>query len=140
MSSLTIDVVSAENEIYSGEATFVSLPGEQGDLGIYPNHAPLITKIKPGVVTIKKDGSDDDETIFVAGGILEVQPQSITVLADTAIRAEDLDEDRLLEAQKKAQEELSKLENTEQIATVENELAVLAAEIATVRKLKKRQI
>ena len=79
----------------------------------------------------------DDETIFVAGGILEVQPQSITVLADTAIRAEDLDEDRLLEAQKKAQEELSKLENTEQIASVENELAVLAAEIATVRKLKK---
>ena len=108
-------------------------------MGIYPNHAPLITKIKPGVVTIKKDGSDD-ETIFVAGGILEVQPQSITVLADTAIRAEDLDEDRLLEAQKKAQEELSKLENTEQIASVENELAVLAAEIATVRKLKKRQI
>ena len=139
MSSLTVDVVSAENEIYSGEATFVSLPGEQGDLGIYPNHAPLITKIKPGVVTIKKDGSND-ETIFVAGGILEVQPRSITVLADTAIRAEDLDEGRLLDAQKKAQEELSKLENTEQIASVENELAVLAAEIATVRKLKKRQI
>ena len=79
MSSLTIDVVSAENEIYSGEATFVSLPGEQGDLGIYPNHAPLITKIKPGVVTIKKDGSDD-ETIFVAGGILEVQQNLLQFL------------------------------------------------------------
>jgi len=90
--TIHVDVVSAEQSIFSGEAEFVVLPGEAGELGIYPRHTPLITRIKPGVVTITPAGGGNKETIFVAGGILEVQPKVITVLADTAIRAHDLDE------------------------------------------------
>src|SRR3982751_4770943 len=91
-STIHVDVVSAEEMIFSGEAEFVALPGEAGELGIYPSHTPLITRIKPGAVRIKVPGRADEEFVFVAGGILEVQPKGVTVLADTAIRGADLDE------------------------------------------------
>ena len=95
--TIHIDVVSAEESIFSGEAEFVVLPGETGELGIYPKHAPLITRIKPGSVRIKVPGQAEEELVFVAGGVLEVQPDVITVLADTAIRGHDLDEAKALE-------------------------------------------
>src|SRR6188474_2807597 len=100
--TIHVDVVSAEESIYSGEAKFVVLPGEAGELGIYPRHTPLITRIKPGVVRIQPAGGGEEQLIFVAGGILEVQPKAITVLADTAIRGQDLDEAKALEAKKQA--------------------------------------
>src|SRR3954466_14517231 len=101
-STIHVDVVSAEESIFSGEAEFVVLPGEAGELGIYPRHTPLITRIKPGTVRIKPAGGGEEETIFVAGGILEVQPAIVTVLADTAIRGHDLDEAKATEALKAA--------------------------------------
>src|SRR3970040_3159804 len=102
--TIHVDVVSAEESIFSGEAEFVVLPGEAGELGIYPNHTPLITRIRPGSVRIKVPGQTEEELVFVAGGVLEVQPGVLTVLADTAIRGHDLDEAKALEAQKRAQE------------------------------------
>src|SRR6187431_1975157 len=102
--TLHVDVVSAEEQIYSGEAEFVVLPGEAGELGIYPRHTPLITRIKPGAVRIKVPGQAEEEFVFVAGGILEVQPKLVTVLADTAIRGKDLDEAKATEALKQAEE------------------------------------
>src|SRR6267142_3508910 len=102
-----VDVVSAEASIYSGEAEFVVLPGEAGELGIYPKHTPLITRIKPGSVRIKPAGGGEEELVFVAGGILEVQPQVVTVLADTAIRGGDLDEAKAQEAQQRAKEAMA---------------------------------
>ncbi len=135
--TIHVDVVSAESEIFSGEAEFVVLPGEAGELGIYPRHAPLITRIKPGAVRIKKtDG--EEELVFVAGGILEVQPKVITVLADTAIRGHDLDEAKANEALKKAEEARAKAQDKQEIAAVEGELAMLAAQLAAIRKLRKR--
>jgi F-type H+-transporting ATPase subunit epsilon len=137
--TIHVDVVSAEEAIYSGEAEFVVLPGEEGELGIYPKHTPLITRIKPGTVRIKPAGGGEEELIFVAGGILEVQPNLITVLADTAIRGHDLDEAKATEAHKRAQENLSnrtgKLEYAQAIA----ELAEAAAQIAAIRKLRQRK-
>src|ERR1700688_2962717 len=102
--TIHVDVVSAEESIFSGEAEFVVLPGEVGELGIYPRHTPLITRIKPGSVRIKVPGQTEEELVFVAGGVLEVQPGVITVLADTAIRGHDLDEAKAVEAQQRARE------------------------------------
>ncbi len=132
--TIQLDVVSAEKEIFSGEAEFVILPGEAGDLGIHPRHTPLITSIKAGPVRIKMPDVDKEDHIFVAGGILEVQPSLITVLADTAIRAEDLDEERAIAARKKAEEALKKAANKQEIATVEAELAMLKAQLAMIRR------
>jgi F-type H+-transporting ATPase subunit epsilon len=134
--TLHIDVVSAEESIYSGEAEFVVLPGEAGELGIYPRHTPLITRIRPGAVRIKPAGGGEEQFIFVAGGILEVQPTLITVLADTAIRGHDLDEAKAAEALRKAEEARRNAQDKEEIATVEAELATLAAQIAAIRKLR----
>src|SRR5678809_167836 len=106
--TIHVDVVSAEASIYSGEAEFVVLPGEMGELGIYPRHTPLITRIKPGSVRIKPAGGGEEELIFVAGGILEVQPRVITVLADTAIRGADLDEAKASEALQNAKEAMER--------------------------------
>src|SRR3954470_15625653 len=106
MATLHVDVVSAEEQIFSGEARFVALPGEMGELGIYPRHTPLITRIKPGAVRIQRADSDEEEFVFVAGGILEVQPGAVTVLADTAIRGKDLDEAKATSAKKRAEEAL----------------------------------
>ncbi len=135
--TIHVDVVSAEASIFSGEAEFVVLPGEAGELGIYPRHTPLITRIKPGAVRIQKPGGEE-ELIFVAGGILEVQPKVITVLADTAIRGHDLDEAKANEAIKKAEEARAKAKDKQEIAVVEGELAMLAAQLAAIRKLRKR--
>ena len=136
--TIHIDVVSAEQEIYSGEAEFVVLPGEVGELGIYPRHIPLITRIKPGAVRIKTAGGGEEQLIFVAGGILEVQPKVITVLADTAIRGADLDEAKANEALKRAEEARAKAKDKQELATVEGELSMLAAQLAAIRKLRKR--
>jgi F-type H+-transporting ATPase subunit epsilon len=136
-STIHVDVVSAEASIFSGEAEFVVLPGESGELGIYPRHTPLITRIKPGAVRIKKPGGEE-ELVFVAGGILEVQPKVITVLADTAIRGADLDEAKASEAIKKAEEARRNAKDKQEIATVEGELSMLAAQLAAIRKLRKR--
>jgi F-type H+-transporting ATPase subunit epsilon len=136
--TLHVDVVSAEASIYSGEAEFVVLPGEAGELGIYPRHTPLITRIKPGVVVITPPGGGEKQSIFVAGGILEVQPKVVTVLADTAIRGADLDEAKANEALKKAEEARRNAKDKQEIATVESELATLAAQLAAIRKLRKK--
>jgi len=136
--TIQVDVVSAEESIFSGEATFVVLPGEAGELGIYPRHIPLITRIKPGAVRIQKpDGTE--ELVFVAGGILEVQPKVVTVLADTAIRGADLDEAKANEALKKAEEARRSARDKQEVAAVEAELATLAAQLAAIRKLRQRK-
>ena len=137
MATLHVDVVSAEGSIFSGEAKFVALPGEMGELGIYPRHTPLITRIRPGAVRIQKPGGEE-ELIFVAGGILEVQPALVTVLADTAIRGHDLDEAKALEAKKRADEALRSAKDKQEIAVVEGELAMLAAQLAAIRRLRKK--
>ena len=136
--TIHVDVVSAEESIFSGEAEFVVLPGEAGELGIYPRHTPLITRIKPGAVRITPAGGGDEQLIFVAGGILEVQPKVITVLADTAIRGADLDEAKASEALKRAEETRRTATDKAEIATVEGELAMLAAQLAAIRKLRKK--
>ena len=133
--TLQVDVVSAEESIFSGEATFVVLPGEAGELGIYPRHIPLITRIRPGSVRIQKpDGTE--ELVFVAGGILEVQPKVVTVLADTAVRGADLDEAKANEALRKAEEARRSARDKQEVAAVEAELASLAAQLAAIRKLR----
>ena len=136
--TIHVDVVSAEEQIFSGDAEFVVLPGEAGELGIYPRHTPLITRIRPGSVRIKLPDAQEEQLIFVAGGILEVQPNVVTVLADTAIRANDLDEAKALDAQRRAEEARRTATEKEEIATVEGELAMLAAQLAAIRRLRKR--
>ena len=136
--TIHVDVVSAEESIFSGEAEFVVLPGEAGELGIYPRHTPLITRIKAGAVRIKPAGGGEEQLIFVAGGILEVQPKVITVLADTAIRGGDLDEAKANEALKRAEEARAKAKDKQELATVEGELSTLAAQLAAIRKLRKK--
>jgi len=133
-----VDVVSAEESVFGGEAEFVVLPGEAGELGIYPRHAPLITRIKPGVVRIRVPGRSDEELVFVAGGILEVQPHVVTVLADTAIRGHDLDEAKSNEALKRAEEARRNATDKMEIAKVEAEISILAAQLAAIRKLRSR--
>jgi F-type H+-transporting ATPase subunit epsilon len=137
--TIHIDVVSAEESIYAGEAEFVVLPGEAGELGIYPRHTPLITRIKPGEVRIKPAGGGEEELIFVAGGILEVQPKAITVLADTAIRGQDLDEAKALEAKREAEEALQNRTGKLEVAKAQAELATALAQIAAIQKLRKRR-
>src|SRR5215217_4972373 len=131
--TIHVDVVSAEESIFSGEARFVALPGEAGELGIYPRHTPLITRVKPGSVRIEKpDG--DEEFVFIAGGILEVQPNRVTVLSDTAIRGADLDEEKASEAKAIAEEALRNAKSEIDIARAQSELAVAVAEMAALRK------
>jgi F-type H+-transporting ATPase subunit epsilon len=138
MATLHVDVVSAEESIFSGEAKFVALPGELGELGIYPRHTPLITRIKPGAVRILRADNDQEEFVFVAGGILEVQPGTVTVLADTAIRGTDLDEAKAVEAQKLAEEALKNAKSELDQAKIQNELVSLAAQVAALRRFMKK--
>ena len=135
--TIHVDVVSAESLIFSGEAEFVALPGESGELGIYPKHTPLITRIRPGAVRIKKAGSDEEEFVFVAGGILEVQPNGVTVLADTAIRGHDLDEAKALEAKKLAEESMVNKDSKIDYAKAQSELATAIAQLAAIARLRK---
>jgi len=137
--TMHVDVVSAEESIFSGEAEFVVLPGEAGELGIYPRHAPLITRIKPGTVEITPAGGGEKQLIFVAGGILEVQPKVITVLADTAIRGHDLDEAKANEALRKAREAMEKSQDKQEIATLQAEFSMMAAQLAAIRKLRQKR-
>lgn len=138
MTTLQVDVVSAEELIYSGKAKFVALPGVGGELGILPNHTPLITLISPGAVRIQRADNDQEELVFVAGGVLEVQPTVVTVLADTAIRGKDLDEAKALEAKKAAEEAMANAKDKIDLAEAKAELAMLTAQLATIRQKAKK--
>jgi F-type H+-transporting ATPase subunit epsilon len=138
MSTIHVDVVSAEEAIFSGEAKFVALPGEAGELGIYPRHTPLISRIKAGSVRIElADGSE--EFVFVAGGILEVQPNCVTVLSDTAVRGKDLDDEKANAAKAAAEDALKNAKGELDIARAQSELAVMAAQIAALRKYRQKK-
>ena len=138
MNTLQVNVVSAEESIFSGRARFVVLPGENGELGIYPRHLPLITRIRPGYVRIRmEDGKE--EFVFVAGGILEVQPDCVTVLSDTAIRGKDLDEEKANTAKRQAEEALKNAKTGFDVAMAQSELAVMAAQIAALRKFRQKK-
>ncbi|HKW79999.1 MAG TPA: F0F1 ATP synthase subunit epsilon [Casimicrobiaceae bacterium] len=135
--TIHVDVVSAEESIYSGDAEFVVLPGVMGELGIYPRHTPLITQIKPGEVRIKVPGETEEQIVFVQGGYLEVQPDVVTVLSDTAIRAKDLDEAKALQAKQTAEDAMRHKLSKEEIARAEAELAGAVAQLAAIRRLRK---
>ena len=138
MNTIHVDVVSAEESIFSGEARFVAVPGESGELGIYPRHTPLITRVKAGSVRIQKvDGSE--EFVFVAGGIIEVQPNCVTVLSDTAIRGKDLDEEKANEARALAQEALKNAKSDIDMAIAQSELSTLVAQIAALRRFQQKR-
>ena len=136
--TMKVDIVSAEEQIFSGEAEFVVLPGIMGELGIYPRHTPLFTEIKPGAVRMKVPNQEREELVFVQGGFLEVQPTSVTVLADTAIRAKDLDEKALLEAKKAAEDAMAHKSSKEEIAAAEASLATTMAQLEAIRKMRHR--
>jgi F-type H+-transporting ATPase subunit epsilon len=135
MNTIHVNVVSAEESIFSGEARFVALPGESGELGIFPRHTPLITRIKPGSVRIEL-AAGGEEFIFVAGGILEVQPDRVTVLSDTAIRGKDLDEEKANAAKALAEETLRNAKSDFDLARAQSELAVLAAQLSALRRFR----
>ena len=138
MNTIHVDVVSAEESIFSGEARFVALPGEAGELGIYPRHTPLITRIKAGSVRIEKaDGTE--EFVFVAGGILEVQPNCVTVMSDTAVRGKDLDDEKANAAKAAAEEAMKNAKTEIDQARIASELYVIAAEIAALRKYRQKR-
>jgi F-type H+-transporting ATPase subunit epsilon len=136
-STIRVEVVSLTESVFSGEAEFVVLPGVMGELGIYPKHAPLITQIRPGEVRIKVAGQDEPQIVFVQGGFLEVQPDVVTVLSDTAIRAHDLDEAKALEAKQRAEEAMANKASKEDVARAEGELAGAVAQLAAIRKLRR---
>ena len=135
--TIHVDVVSAEESIYSGEAEFVVLPGVMGELGVYPKHTPLITQIKPGEVRIKIPGQAEEQIVFVQGGYLEIQPDVVTVLSDTAIRAKDLDEAKALRAKQAAEEAMQNKASKDDVARAEAELAGAVAQLAAIRKLRR---
>lgn len=137
--TIHVDVVSAAELIFSGEAEFVALPGEAGELGIYPRHTPLIARIRPGAVRIKVPGQAEDELVFVAGGLLEVQPNAVTVLADTAIRGHDLDEAKATAAKKMAEEAMESKESVIDYAKAQAELASAIGQLATLAKLRNKR-
>ena len=137
MATIHVDVVSAEEQIFSGEATFVVLPGEVGELGIYPRHTPLLTRIRPGAVRVTPANGGPEELVFVSGGLLEVQPTVVTVLADTAIRGHDLDEAKALEAKRLAEEALKNRTTDIDYAKASGELAGAIAQLAALSKLRK---
>ena len=137
--TIHVDVVSAEESIFSGLAEFVVLPGETGELGILPNHTQLMTRIRPGTVRLKLPDRAEEELIFVAGGMLEVQPNCVTVLADTAIRGHDLDEAKALEAKKQAEEAMRNRTSEMEYAKAEAELASAIAQLQAIQRLRKRK-
>ena len=131
-----VDIVSAEQQIFSGAAEMVIAPGEAGELGILPDHAPLLTRIKPGTVRIRQAGAEE-EVIYVSGGMREVQPDRVTVLADTSVRAHDLDEAKAMEAERLAKEALANRAGVMEVAKAQAELAEAVAQLAAIRKLRK---
>jgi F-type H+-transporting ATPase subunit epsilon len=138
MATIHVDVVSAEESIFSGPAKFVALPGENGELGILPRHTPLITRIKAGAVRIQPADGGEDEFVFVAGGILEVQPDTVTVLADTAIRGKDLDEAKATEAKRLAELAMKNAKSDLDLAAASSEFATMAAQLAAIQKLRRK--
>jgi F-type H+-transporting ATPase subunit epsilon len=134
---MQIDIVSAERQMFSGEASFAVFPGEMGELGIYPRHAPLLALIRPGSIRLHVPGTEDVESIYVSGGILEVQPSLVTLLTDTAARAADLDEAKAVEAQRQAREKLKNREAEIDFAKAEAELAQAVAQLRAIKKLKR---
>ncbi len=137
MSTIQVDVVSAEELIFEGLAEFVALPGESGELGIYPRHTPLITRIRPGSVRVKLEGQATEELIFVNGGILEVQPNRVTVLADAAVRGKDLDEAKATEAKRLAEQAMVNRAGSLDYARAQAELAEAVAQLAAIQRLRK---
>jgi F-type H+-transporting ATPase subunit epsilon len=135
--TIHVDIVSAEQEIFSGEADVVIAPGEGGELGILPEHIPLLTRVKPGTIRIQKGG--EEEIIYVSGGMMEVQPDRVTVLADTSVRAHDLDEAKAMEAERLAKEALANRTGAMEIAKAQAELAEAAAQLSAIRKLRSRK-
>src|ERR1700682_6719389 len=135
--TIHVDIVSAEQAIFSGEAERVIAPGEAGELGILPEHAPLLTRIKPGTVRIRQAGGGEEEVIYVSGGMMEVQPDRVTVLADNSVRAHDLDEAKAMESERLAQAELANRAGAMEIAKAQAELAEGVAQLAAIRKLRK---
>ena len=134
--TLQVDIVSAEHAIFSGEAEMIIAPGEAGELGVLPEHAALLTRIKPGTVRIKVPGQDREEIIYVSGGMMEVQPHVVTVLADTSVRAENLDEAKALEAKRAAEEAISNRTGDMEIAEAQAVLAESVAQLAAIKKLR----
>ena len=135
--TLQVDIVSAEASIFSGAADMVIAPGEAGELGILPEHMPLLTRIKPGTIRIRT--GNEEEVIYVSGGMMEVQPDRVTVLADTSVRAHDLDEARAMEAERLAKEALANRTGKMEVAKAQAELAEAAAQLAAIRKLRQRR-
>lgn len=138
MATIHVDVVSAEEQIFSGEATFVVLPGENGELGIMPQHIPLITRIRPGEVRITRADNGQEESIVVVGGVLEVQPDLVTVLADTALRGKDIDEAKALQAEKEAKLALENARGHMELAKAQAELSLMTAQLAVVQRKRKK--
>ncbi len=136
MATLHVNIVSAEQSIFSGDAEMVVVPGESGELGVLPQHAPLLTRIKPGTVKVTLAGGAE-ELVFVSGGILEVQPKALTILANTSVRAKDLDEAKVMQAKQAAEEALANRQSGQERAVVQAELSQLAAQLAAIRKLRK---
>lgn len=137
MSTINVEIVSAEESIFSGTAEMVYAPALMGEIGIAPRHTPLISPLKPGEVRL--DTGSGEEFYYVSGGIIEVQPSQVTVLADTAIRAHDLNEAQAVEAKKRAEAALSEKKSDVDLATARSELAEAAAQIAAVHKLRKKK-
>ena len=137
--ALHVDIVSAEQSIFSGQASMVVAPGEAGELGIMPEHIPLLTRIKPGTIRIQRPEGGEEEIIYVSGGMMEVQPDVVTVLADTSVRAPDLDEATALEAERIAKEAMANRTGAMEVAKAQAELAEAAAQIAAIRKLRARK-
>jgi len=135
--TIHVDIVSAEESVYSGEAAMVIAPGAAGELGILPEHVPLITRIKPGTLRVLPADGGEEEVIYVSGGIMEVQPDVVTVLADTSVRAHNLDEAKAMEAERLAREVIATHTGDMEIAQAQGELAQAAAQIAAIRKLRK---
>ena len=136
--TIHVDIVSAEKEIWSGEAIMVFAPGIMGELGIAPRHSPLLTRLKPGEVRVQ-DGYEHEMSYFISGGVLEVQPHVVTILADTAIRAEDIDEAAAIEAKQRAEEAMSNRQSEMDYAKAQSELAELAALVETIKKVRNRK-
>ena len=134
--TLHVDIVSAEHSIFSGEAEMVVAPGESGELGVLPEHAALLTRIKPGTLRIKIPGENREEIIYVSGGMMEVQPHVVTVLADTSIRAENLDEAKAQEAKRAAEEAITNRTGDMEIAEAQAVLAEAVAQLAAIKKLR----
>ena len=135
--TIHVDVVSAETLLFSGVATSIVIPGERGELEVYPRHAPLVTKLKPGSVRVKRPDGQDEELIYVNGGLVEVQPDVVTIMSDSGIRGKDLDEAKVMEAKLAAEEAMKNKTGAMEIAQAQVELAQAAAQLAAIQKLRK---